>query len=360
MMNSDGKSTCFMPEILDEESPNAIRRLRQLREDKSIAVIDDLASEQKELYIIEHPTSLFAPAARHSQKLKKGLWIYFPWRSCIVHTLNREAFEKTRISRNFNLILRSEQKKFEKLRIGIAGLNVGNPAALCLALEGGGTKMKFADPDMLTLSNLNRFRAGIPDLGLNKAVLSARQIYEINPFSSIEVWDKGLDEYTLEQFLAKPPLDILIEEMDNVKLKILIRECARKKRIPVLMVTGNGENVIVDVERYDLNPELPLLNGYLKSHVYKKIVGSHELGGKEKVMVSRDFMGQKFLVKRLRTSFLEIGTKLAGIPQLAESSFLRGAALCFFVRQIGIGARVPSGRYFLNLDSLLKNKKSIV
>lgn len=355
MLSTSSNHNLYKPEILGERSPRAQRRLRELRRNKSIAVIDDFDNGQKELYAVENPKSIFSPQKTTAPKNRKGLWIYYPWRACLVHTLDRASFQKTRISRNFNLVLPSEQKKFAELKIGIAGLNVGNPAAVCLALEGGGKFMKFADPDILTLSNLNRFRAGVPDLGLNKAVLSARQVYEINPFISVEVWDEGLHENTLERFLLKPKIDILIEEMDNLRLKIMIRELAKKYHIPVIMVTGNGENVIADVERYDLNPRLPLLSGHLKKDIYEKIMsGKTVFSGREKLMLARDFMGQKFLTRRLRKSFLEVGVRLVGIPQLAESSFLRGAALCWLVRKIATGEKVPSGRYSLRLDALLK------
>ena len=60
--------------------------------------------------------------------------------------------------------------------------------------------MKLADNDILSLSNLNRFRAGLPDLGVNKAVLTARQIYEINPFAKLEVFDKGISPENIENF----------------------------------------------------------------------------------------------------------------------------------------------------------------
>jgi len=65
-------------------------------------------------------------------------------------------------------------------------------------------------------------------------------------------------------------------------------------------------------------------------------------------------MGAKYLTQRLQQSFPLVGSKLAGIPQLAESSFLRGAAVCYFVRQIVLGKRISSGRYYLNLGTIVK------
>jgi hypothetical protein len=283
---------------------------------------------------------------------KKGL-VYYPWRAVAVPVLPRKEYNKIRLARNQDLILPSEQKKFNNLRVGIAGLNVGNPAAICLALEADLKEMRLADNDVLDISNLNRFRAGLPELGLNKVVLTARQIYEINPYANVKVFLHGVEEGQEEKFLLNPKIDVLVEEMDNLPLKISIREKARQYRIPVVMVTGNGENVIIDVERFDVEPDLPLLNGYLKPSVIKKIKLLKK-GEKPAPLLLRDFMGAVNLTPRLRQSFLRVGKILKGIPQIAESSFLRGAVVCYVVRQIACGFKVKSGRYNLRLDNLIR------
>ena len=72
----------------------------------------------------------------------------------------------------------------------------------------------------------------------------------------------------------------------------------------------------------------------------------------ERMLLARDFMGARYLHSRLRSSFLKVGKTLAGIPQIAESSFLRGAAICYVVRQIASRAKMPSGRYFIHLEDL--------
>ena len=324
-------------------------------------VIDDFADQTKELGMVQRPASithavLSGKAVSSRVFLAKGVWVYYPWRMCLVHILDKREYHLVRTSRNFNLILPREQRAFEKFHIGIAGLNVGNPGAICIALEGGGGDIKLADNDVLSLSNLNRFRAGLPDLGVNKAVLSARQMYEINPFARISVFPDGILPDTIDRFLGVPKVDLLIEEMDNLKLKIAVREHARTMKIPVLMVTGNGPNVIIDVERFDQNPRLPLLSGHLSSRVIKGIESTVPGKGtmRERILLARDFMGVRHLHERLQKSFLLVGSRLAGIPQIAESSFLRGAAICYFARQIAVGARVPSGRYVLHMDSIIQ------
>ncbi|MFA6354160.1 MAG: ThiF family adenylyltransferase [Candidatus Paceibacterota bacterium] len=353
----------FEPIVFDLNISTHEEKISKLIERKEIIeIVDDFSVQQEELALIKNPTLL-----SNQEKLKKillsfkgldinhGKWVFYPWRRTLVHLLDSRDFQRVKTSRNLNLILPQEQQKFEKAKIGIAGLNVGNPAAICLALEGVG-EIKLADIDPLSLSNLNRFRAGVCDLGLNKVTLSARQIKEINPFSKLSVFFNGIVAGRTEEFLLNPKIDVLVEEMDNLRLKLEIREKARKNRIPVVMVTGNGPNVIIDIERFDKNPNLKFLSGYLKEDYLKRLktLDLSKLKVNQKVLLARDFMGARYLTKRLQDSFLLVGSKLAGIPQLAESSFLRGAAVCYFVRQIVLGKNVPSGRYNLNLEDILK------
>lgn len=331
--------------------------LRLLREGKVFRKIDFLEEQKKELAEVQSPREF---GKTHSGKqtrvnIEEGAWIFYPWNGFLVHVLGERDFYTLRVSRNKNLILDKEQEMFKNARIGIAGLNVGNPGALCIALEGGAYNMKFADLDLLSLSNLNRFRASISDLGVNKAILSARQIYEVDPYMSIDVFEKGLQPDNIYQFLLEPRLDLIIEEMDNMKLKIEIRQRAKEYKIPVLMVTGNGPNVIVDVERYDLDQSIPIMNGYLKKDVIEGVLAlDRDKPDRDKIiLLARDFMGKEHLTSRLRDSFKLIGKDLAGIPQIAESSFLRGATLCYFARSIITGVNIPSGRYTINIDEVV-------
>ncbi len=326
-------------------------------------VVDEIEEQLKELEFVKNPKLLLDPSKLNLNRKVEIIWVYYPWKNTLVHCLNKKDFKYLRTSRNQDLITKDEQKKLEKFRVGIAGLNVGNPGALCLALEGD-IEMKLTDNDVLSLSNLNRFRAGLPDLGLNKAILTARQIYEINPFAKLEIFERGISDENIEKFLLRPKIDVLVEEMDNLPLKIKIRELARAWKIPVIMVTGSGPDVIIDVERFDRDPNLPLLSGYLKKSVIDGIkVGPMILG--EKIRLARDFMGVKYLHSRLVESFDLVGRKIAGIPQIAESSFLRGASIAYFVRQIAQGDKVSSGRpacrsgrYNLKLSDVQRSKKS--
>ncbi|MCX6712351.1 MAG: ThiF family adenylyltransferase, partial [Candidatus Vogelbacteria bacterium] len=308
-------------------------------ESKIETVIDNYGEQSGELALVNDPTLITkakenASVSNNEDDPTKGVWIYFPWRETLVHSLNKDDYEKLRLSRNDNLLSKDQQNKLMNLRIGLAGLNVGNPGAISLAQEGV-QKLKMADLDILSLSNLNRFRAGLPDVELDKTTITVRQVYEVNPYADLELYNKGIQPDNIDKFLLEPKIDLLIEEVDNLKLKIAMRERAREHKIPVLMVTGNGHNIIIDIERNDLDNSGPILNGYLKPEVIERIgqVGpTTDL--REKMALARDFMGGEILVKELRESFDRVGIDLAGIPQLAEATFLRGATLAYFTRRI--------------------------
>lgn len=347
------------PVLFDLEKALDRKRFADFKKKNSnINFIDTLGEQEYELNLINDP-SLISHAsldANNTVSVKEnyGIWVYFPWRNSAVRILRTDKYSALRLSRNHNLIIMDEENILKKAKIAVGGLNVGNPGAVCFALEGIGELVKLADFDPLSVSNLNRFRAGLPDIGVNKAVISARQMYEINPFLNIEIYDEGITSLNMESFLNSPKVDILIEETDNLKLKINIRRMAKKLKIPVLMVTGNGENVVVDVERYDVDKNLSILSGHLPEKIINKIQAIQKGKGtyEERIALARDFMGKKYLDERLVKSFEEVGKTLAGIPQLAESSFLRGAVICHFTKHTLLNHKILSGRYEVSLKGI--------
>ena len=345
------------PIIFETSNQKDQQGISHLFETGKISEVVDVYDEQIQEYReVKNPALIFKPENKKST-IFDGVWVYLPWSGKLVHILEKNKYNITRISRNNPFIGPADQKKLEKLKIGIAGLNVGNPGAVCMALGGVGNSFKLADFDTLSLTNLNRFRAGLSDLGKNKARLTAEQMYEVNPYLKIELFEEGIQDSKIDSFLLKPRIDILIEETDNLPLKIKIRERARMHGIPVLMVTGNGSNVIVDVERFDKDNTLPLMSGFLKESVIETV----KEGPKDfdtKILLARDFMGSKFLVPKLRESFSQIGKSLAGIPQLGEASFMRGAVLSYFTRAIFSDKNsISSGRYVVELDTIKQVSK---
>ncbi len=352
LQNYDLKT--YSPIVFDLGKESDIQSIDELIEKKKITkVVDYLHEQKKELQLINDPKLLYEGVDAVKIKNEEGVWIYYPWLSSLVHCLKEGDYNRLRLSRNRELITEEEEKEFASLKIGFAGLNVGNPIAICTALEGGSLAlMKLADNDTLDFTNLNRFRATVADQGINKAILTARQVYEVSPFVKTEVLDKGISAEGIEDFLLRPRIDILVEEMDNLPLKIKIREKAREHGIPVVMITGNGAGVIVDVERYDKDKSSRVLNGYLKDDVIERIKNPVSTLD-EKIALARDFMGKEHLSPRLNKSFGLIGRELVGIPQISEASFLRGAVVCNILRNL-LRKDIPSGRYSFSLSDIIK------
>lgn len=348
----------YKPVIFDMSVSGAYALFKKYLQDREEAhaplqIVDDYVSAKNEFLLLEHPEFLLKEATARPVAVlddHAGTWIVFPWKNIAVHTLSKEEFLLLRLSRNHDLITKEEQERLRARTIGIAGLNVGNPAAICLAQEGIGSTFFMADNDTLSLSNLNRFRAGLPELGMNKAVLSARQAMEINPFLNITVWENGITPDRVEEFVRNS--EIVIEEVDHLPLKIALREEAKRQRKPVIMVTGNGHDIILDIERFDEEPELPLLSGKLEQSIMAKIAEPTPPSFSEKIILARDFMGKQYLAPRLYDSFPKVGQTLIGIPQLAEATFLRGAVLTHVARGILLGEKISSGRYTFGLSDL--------
>ena len=76
-----------------------------------------------------------------------------------------------------------EKETLSKKKIGIIGLSVGQSIALTIAMERTCGELRIADFDILELSNLNRIRAGLPNLGIAKTIVVAREIAEIDPWN---------------------------------------------------------------------------------------------------------------------------------------------------------------------------------
>ncbi len=323
-------------------------------------VSDDYEEQQRELYAIENPTLVYTPTFEksfqeyyvslqdHVSIAEHGLWVYFPWRSLITHVLPEEQYRKVRTARNRNLITEEEQRAFYTTTIGIGGLSVGSSVALALALGGGAKHMKLADMDRLALSNTNRVLAGADRLGVLKVEMAARMIYEINPYAQIELFPEGLRPENIESFFEG--LDIVVDELDNLAVKFLIREQAKKHRVPVLMAADNGDNAVVDVERYDLNPETPFFHGRMGDVSYEMLKNLDKFGiGK---MITKH-VGPENVTGRMQQSLLEMGKTIVSWPQLGGAALINGAAVAYCARKISSGDVLIDNRALISLDEKL-------
>ncbi len=337
-------------------------RLSELIESGAVRrVSDDYKEQLLELYGVNNPPLVYAPGFKEAfeeycaglekeKELKKrGNWVYFPWSSTLVHILPEADFLAVRTARNKNLIAKDEQEKFYNATVGIGGLSVGSSVALAIALGGGAKRMKLADMDHLALSNTNRILTGVDNLGVLKVELAARKIYEINPYAQVEIFPAGLNRENIEGFFAG--LDVVIDELDNLAVKYLIREQAKKHGVAVVMAADNGDNAVVDIERYDLDSDTPYFHGRMGADVsYKMLSGLDKFGiGK---MITKH-VGPENVTERMQQSLMEMGKTIVSWPQLGGAALINGAAVAYCVRKIVNGEPLETNRALVSMDEKL-------
>jgi hypothetical protein len=284
---------------------------------------------------------------REGRREEVGQWFYFPWNKTLIYYLNESLHQEVRTARNKRLITAEEQKKFYDFKVGIAGLSVGSHAALTIAMMGGGRFMRLADPDVIAPSNLNRIRSSFMDVGKRKCDVVAQSLCETNPYADIQSFEEGIVASNLEEFVSG--LDVIVDAIDNLELKIRLRLCARENRVPVLMATDNADNVIIDVERYDLDGELDLFNGAIGSvnlddFQHFQIVDMPKLATR--------IAGADLVVPRMLDSVSEVGKSLYSWPQLGSAATLAGVCTAYAIKRLALGQPIRGGKFEVNLDSV--------
>jgi len=353
------------PAIFNLRHESDRKRLRTLFSKRRIQqVADDYREQLRELFAVKNPSKVYEPEFDNEfknflRKLEKnrplwqqGRWVYFSWLFTLVHILEDEDFQLVRTARNKNLIEDGEQEKFYNAVVGIGGLSVGNSVALAIVLQGGAKRIRLADHDRLALSNTNRIRVGVQNLGLSKVEMTARQIYEINPYAKVDILSEGLTRRNIGKFFSGPPrLDIVIDELDNLAVKYLIREQARKHKLAVVMAADNGDNAVVDIERYDLNPKTPFFHGRMGKVTYSQLTSLDKFGiGK---LITKH-VGPENVTIRMQQSLLEMGKTIVSWPQLGGAALINGSAVAYCVRKILNNQPLENDRALISLDEKLE------
>ncbi|HEY0979026.1 MAG TPA: Rv1355c family protein [Flavobacteriales bacterium] len=348
------------PDFFRTTDPSDRARLKELLERTAgLHVFDELPSQLEELVKSLNPAvrytkdELRAAALAHpgTTSLEDyGVWVHYPWANRLVHLLDEEEFVRVRTDRNRNKITRNEQERLARLKVGVIGLSVGQSVSLTMALERGFGEIRLADFDTLELGNLNRIRSGLHHLGVNKTVNAAREIAEIDPFLKVTCFPDGITKANMDRFFHEGgDLDVLIEECDSVDIKILSRQKARSMRIPVVM--DMSDRGCLDVERFDLEPDRPLMHGWI-DHLDLEAAG-RPMTAEEKVPYMIPISGVETLSARMKASVIELGQTVGAWPQLATSVVLGGALAGDVVRRIALDQFHGSGRWFVDLDELI-------
>jgi len=289
----------------------------------------------------------------HKTTEEFGVWVYYPWRKTLVHILDEKEFIEVRTNRNQLKITKAEHDKLATKNIGVIGLSVGQSIALTIAMERICGSLRLADFDTLDLSNMNRLRTGLFNLSVPKVVIAAREIAEIDPFLHVDIFPTGIDDTNFEEFFqGNGGIDVLVEVCDSFDVKIKSRIAARNAEIPVVMDTN--DRGMLDIERFDLEPNRPLFHGLVEGLTSEKL---SSLSKEERMGYLMKIVDAPNLSDRMKSSIPEINRKLASWPQLASEVFLGGAITTTVCREILLGHKVSSGRHYIDIEQTIRGNE---
>lgn len=359
---SKSLNAVFLPKILHLKNKEELSFFNSLLEQPGIMVCDEILGQTEELVKSRNPKRVFKKDELREEAIKYlgngpweefGCWVYYPWSNKIIHILPEMDFIDVRTNRNQYKITPAEREILSGKKIGVIGLSVGQSIALTIAMERICGEIRLADFDKVELSNLNRIRTGVHNLEISKVVAVAREISEIDPFLKVTCLIDGVTEENIDNFFIEGgKLDACVEVCDGLDIKILSRVKAKEYRVPVVMTSSDRGTT--DVERYDLNPDLPILHGFIDHLDISKIKSAKT--NEEKVPYLLPMLGLDTTSTRLKSSMIEIGQSITTWPQLASGVLIGGTVCTDVCRRIFLNQFHDSGRYFLDIEELISDK----
>jgi hypothetical protein len=355
-----GKENVMEKPLILCEGRDTPARLAWFKRRYPIREVRDIYELQlEELFEVTHPRLRHSP--HYGEKLREflekrlrprkkliGNWVYFPWSGVLLHTVTEEEYELLRTNRNQELITREEQQKLRRFVPAVMGLSIGNGLAVALAHQGVGKTMKLADHDALATTNLNRVRVGLPGVGVPKMTLTSREIYEINPYADLMLFPQGVTSQNVSLLMRAPKPDVIFEAIDDFEMKVRIRLAARNAGVPVVMLTNLGDQVLIDVERYDKNRRLPLFHGLIGKTVEQILTRPITEADKQRYAVR--IVGKRNVPPRALRSVKQIGKTLVGRPQLMSTVTVASGLSAYLARRLALGEPLESGRKLVKFE----------
>lgn len=252
--------------------------------------------------------------------------------------------------RNRNLISSSFQKKMQETTVAFFGLSVGSHAALTWSMQSRANHIKISDPDTISPTNLNRLRFGWESVGQKKVDVVKKALRAINPYIKVDVLTT-VDKKSMRKFLEDAPQPtIIIDAIDDMDGKILLRQIAQERGLVLLSAADVGDNVVLDIERYDKKPFPKMFLGRIPNI---DSINFSELSDRERRNMVIKLVGFEKNSIDMLESLNALGKSLATWPQLGATATIAGGVICTTIKKIILGEAVASGRYYISLDDIL-------
>ena len=369
-INGDGNAF-FRPNMSHDlqfkESKIANKNIYDLLEPTFFGLLEDLVpgSYFSESFLKEFDS--FQNAFNDSlHNIGYGEWVYYPFDEHLVRFAPKFWHRLSLLIRNSILIRDPEmkltweeiRKRFDEATIAVAGASIGNNAIHAVMQDVRPKQIKIADQKNYHMSNANRVRLSYRDFGRNKTVLTSEQIHSIDPFVLISVFIDGVHRGNINDFvrgnseLSEAPASIIIEEIDDLDMKIAIREEARRAKIPVVMATDLASAIQLDVRRFDVDNNLSLAGcGISDDELYSALdeCKNADIGKSRFDIFASRLIGTHYRdIPEFRKIFLNEEPPLfGGWAQLGSTAMMGGGIIGEAVARIILGHKFPE-RMFIN------------
>ena len=323
---------------------------------------DQIERSVLELYHARHPDQIEEVVEQqykdflteYSPLVEYGAWVYYPWSRSLVHFPNSHDLNILRTSRNRDLVTADEQRILRRATILVVGLSVGSSVLDAMLLQGMGGTLIIVDNDSLDPTNLNRIKAPFADVGQHKVDVAAKKISETDPYIEQIHYRDGLSVQNLDEIFTIHNPDIVVDEMDHLALKILLRKKAQQYRKPVLMATDDGDDALIDIERYDSDPAYRILHGSIPDEIIAQILEQKTMSRQQAGMIiGKYFVGYDHVPMRMMQSLQRIGVTLPSWPQLGGAASIAGVLVAYAAKKILLDQPIRSGRFLVGPDAVL-------
>lgn len=341
-------------------------------------VVDKRGKTLRELFNAEWQK--YAQALEKAKKgtLDYGVYAYYERSGDLVRYADPYWHKVVSMASNSMLIADQKQKLswkeiraiFDATTVGVVGASVGGSIMHTTVMDLRPNHIKVADKSLYKLENVNRVRlrysevvesnekrtSATDSLLRNKAIVTAEQIYAIDPFITVHAYSEGINQGNIDRFFTgaagEPKVDILVEEVDDAQMKVTLREYARKHRIPLLMVSDFGSNVQLDISRFDLDPKLSLTYGTPDKKLHEATAAVYARGGEVSAffdfvdaLVGRDYRAGE--LDMILNQKCEIPTSTI-IPQLGSTISTAAGIMAETIARIRLGWKNHPRRMVFN------------
>lgn len=267
-----------------------------------------------------------------------------------IDDLSPQLFAELTTARNKQLITREEQLKLQETVVGFFGLSVGSHAALTWMMQSRANAIFISDPDTIDWTNLNRLRFGVHTIGQPKVAVVQAELEAINPFTKVHSTSKTDPETVRQFFSSTPALNFVVDAIDDLPSKLLLRQLAREQQIPLLSAVDVGDNIFLDIERYDQDKNIIPFLGRVPEI---ETLDLNTLDPRRRTQLLIQLVGLEHNSEAMLYSLTQIGTSIPTWPQLGATATMAGGLICTTIKKIVLGESIPSGRVILSMDELL-------